>query len=85
MGIYRNMRGSIWNCTYVHTEPAEASTGKYEERQCKGRTDRGRGALRRAMAESAEDALLKEFFADVSEVERDNEVLRFFCPHPFDR
>jgi hypothetical protein len=32
------------------------------------------------MAESAEDALLKEFFADVSEVERDNEVLRFSPP-----
>ena len=31
------------------------------------------------MGETAdEDALLKEFFAEVGEVERDNEVIRFF-------
>ena len=48
-------------------------------------TDRQRDALRQAMAESAEDALLKEFFADVSEVERDNEVLRFVASHHFYR
>lgn len=39
------------------------------------------------MGESADDALLKEFFADVSEVERDNEVLRVlscFKLNPFE-
>ena len=74
------MKGVVWEL-YICTYGACASIHRQTDRQ----TDRQRDALRQAMAESAEDALLKEFFADVSEVERDNEVLRFVASHPFYR